>query len=566
MIANFKHRWRSLPVLNLPIILLLSTICWIAHFWYLGDFGLYEDDYGFVGEPISTNLNGLIQLVTENFTNFKQGRPLGFSLAFIFSYFSFGIAGLSGVYVCGYLVVITNTLLFYSLMLRLSNSHRLALFGGLAFALFPADTTAPFLTHSLGLYCCITFFLLALHAYLSSRIWLAYLLITASLISYESCLLLFTVAPLLTHKWERKVVKPLIQHILILSLILILTILLRKLVGESRITELNLLAAIGTSLKHTLIGPFVSLGMYIYRPIYTLVNLSWELLILLPISGLLIWLMFRHVSVYNDEQIFQKPNAKLIPRSQLWSVGVILLFLAYPITIILNAGDISGRESRVHLAAIIGGSMIFALCCEQLVLNTKYIKHKRLVPVGLATLFTLLIGFGLIVQQDYRLAWSKQQNFWLQVTKLCPDMQEGTVILVERDELKNPDQMRAYGWSMPIVLERIYKFPPQWQVIPRTYPIYPDWQQKIDNPDQLPLAKITEWLTFIAQQHSSEVSTQSTIMLKVVNGRLTRLDRLSLNSGITLNFKPPKLQSKIDFPHRQLYPYLINDRAITSSL
>ena len=32
----------------------------------------------------------------------------------------------------------------------------------------------------------------------------------------------------------------------------------------------------------------------------------------------------------------------------LWSVGVILLFLAYPITIILNAGDISGRESRVH--------------------------------------------------------------------------------------------------------------------------------------------------------------------------------------------------------------------------
>ena len=145
-------------------------------------------------------------------------------------------------------------------------------------------------------------------------------------------------------------------------------------------------------------------------------------------------------------------------------------------------------------------------------------------------------------------------------------MQEGTVILVERDELKNPDQMRAYGWSMPIVLERIYKFPPQWQVIPRTYPIYPDWQQKIDNPDQLPLAKITEWLTFIAQQHSSEVSTQSTIMLKVVNGRLTRLDRLSLNSGITLNFKPPKLQSKIDFPHRQLYPYLINDRAITSSL
>jgi hypothetical protein len=545
--------------------MLLAIICWIAHFWYFRDFGLYEDDYGFIGRPLATNFGGVVQLVIDKFSSFHQGRPLGFSLAYILSYLSFHLGGLTGVYICGYLVNITNTWLFYELIFRLSYSLRLAVIGGLAFCLFPADTTATFLTHSLGVYCSIIFFLLATHAYISNKQWLAYLAITASVICYESCFLLFLAVPFLKYRYDHGIFNKLIPHTLILSLILATTITLRKILGESRMSKLDTLTAIGTSIKHTLLGPFISLGMYPYRALDAIFNLKGELFILVPICGLIIWLLFRKILANEHRGDERLIASEIVPRSQLWLFGVVTLFLAYPLTIILKVHDIDGRASRVHLAAIIGGSILFALLCDRLLSIAKHTSQKRLISIALATLFALLVGFGLLVQQDYRLAWSKQQNFWTEVTKLCPDMQEGTTILVERDDLQNPTQIMAYSWSMPVVLERIYNFPSPWQVLPRTYPIYPNWQQQIDNPDQLSLAKITQPLTFIPKQHIGVVRTKDVIMLDVIDGRLTRLDHLTLNSGITLNFKPRNPQAKIDFPHRPLYPYLIKNQSTQSS-
>jgi hypothetical protein len=452
-------------------------------------------------------------------------------------------------------VIVTNTLLFYRLMWRLSNSMRVAAIGGIAFCLFPADTTAIFLTHSLGLYGCITFFLLAIHAYISDRRWLSYLAITASLISYETCFLLFLVAPLLKNKWELKTKDSLIKNAVIMGCILILTIVIRKLVGESRIVELNPLMAIGKAIKHTIIGPFVSLGMYIYRPLYTIANWRWELCIFVPIAAMLIWWILGKLLADNK---IDRPalSDQIVPRAQLWVVGIIILFLAYPLTIILQAGDIDGRASRVHLAAIIGGSMLCALGGDRLFSLPRTERQKHIVSIGLATIFALLVGFGLIVQNDYRLAWEKQQNFLTGVVKLCPDLQAGTSIFIERDDLHNPLQIAAYSWSMPLLLEQIYDFPPQWQVIPRIYPLDRHWQEQIHNPDLLPLNKITEWLTFIPKQHPGVVKSQNVIMLKMVDERLTRLDRLSLANGIAIVFKPPNPQAKINFPHRTLYPYL----------
>jgi hypothetical protein len=432
--------------------------------------------------------------------------------------------------------------------------------GGLAFALFPADTTATFLTHSLGLYCCVTFFLLAVHAYISNIKWLAYLAIATSVICYESCLILFLAAPLLTSRADRTITKKLIIHGSIVALILATTIVLRKLVGESRIAELDTITAIGTSLKNTLLGPFVSMGIYLYRPLYTIANLRGELFILLPICGLLIWLITCKILATDSRENYNLYHTEIIPRSQLWLFGVVELFLAYPLTIILKIQEIDGRASRLHLAAIIGASILCALFCDRLLSTAKNISQQRAISIGLATFFALLVGFGLLVQQDYHLAWSKQQTFWTEVTKLCPDMQERTAILVEQRKLENPTQIMAYSWSVPVVLEHIYKFPSKWKVIPRTYTLYPEWENRIDNPDRLPLSKITEWLTFIPKQHPGVVNTKDVIMLDVVDGKLTRRDRLTLKSGITLNFKPRNPQAKIDFPHQPLYPYLIKSK------
>ncbi len=547
-------RLKSTKLLNFTIVLLLAGTCWIAHFWDFSNLGLYEDDYSFIGKPISTNFNGLVELVRNDWLWFTQGRPLGFSCAYIFAFISFNIAGIKGVYCCGYLVVLTNTLLFHWLLHRVSQDKQLSTIGGLAFCLFPADTTATFLTHSLGLYCCITFFLLAAHAYISNRYWLAYLALAASLISYEPCLLLFISVPLLKQKWTSQLIRELATNSAIVFLLLVATVVIRKLVGESRISELDYLAAIGTSLKNISIGPFVSLGMYLYRPIYTIFNWRLELFGLVPLAVATIYLVLNKIS---SVQV-NVSDRQLVPRSQLWMVGVMLLFAAYPLTILLRAGTIDGRESRVHLAAIVGASMLCALSIDRLLSIAQTNTQKRLSSIGVATMFALLVGFGAIVQSDYHLAWQKQQNLVTSIVKLCPDLEEGTSIFVEQQDLQNPTQIAAYAWSMPMILEQIYQFPAHWQILPRIYQIHPDWQQQIDNPAQLPLAKIADWPTFIPKQHPGIINPQAVIMLKKIDGRFTRIDRLSLRNGMILNFKPRNSQAKIEFPTLPLYPYLVD--------
>jgi hypothetical protein len=56
------NRLKSVRFLDITIFLLLAGICWPAHFWDCSNFGLYEDDYYFVGKPISTNFNGLVKV------------------------------------------------------------------------------------------------------------------------------------------------------------------------------------------------------------------------------------------------------------------------------------------------------------------------------------------------------------------------------------------------------------------------------------------------------------------------------------------------------------------------
>jgi hypothetical protein len=549
------NRLKYYRVSHIIIVLFIASICWITHFWDVDSFGLYEDDYAFVGKPISTDLNGVIELVKNVWLKFQQGRPLGFSCSYILSFIYFNIAGIKGVYFCGYTIVLANILLFYWLMYRVSQSIRFATIGGLAFCLFPADTTAIFLTHSLGLYCSITFFLLATHAYISHRRWLAYLGIAASLISYETCFLLFFSVPLLKQEWNVSIRKELVINGLILSLLLGSTIVIRKFVGESRVLELNPLSAAGISIAHTSIGPLLSLSMYLYRPIYTIFNWRSELFVLIPLA-ILIFLILRKICSTELNGISHNLH-QVIPRSKLWIVGAMMLFSAYPLTIILQLRDIDGRASRIHLAAIIGGSILYTLIVDRFISIAQTHTRKQLCLISISSIFSLLVGFGIITQSDYHLAWQKQQNLVTSIINLCPDLEDGTSLLIEEKDLHNPTQIAAYSWSMPLLLEQIYQFPPQWQVLPRIYPIYGEWEQQIDSSVQLPLNKITQWLTFIPKQHPGVVKTQDVIMLRMIDEKLIRLDRLSLKNGITLNFKPRNPQSKLNFPTRPLYPYLI---------
>jgi len=124
---------------------LLATV-WITDFLHFREFGLYEDDFTFIPQAISMDLAELAQFIGNYLVHlYGHGRPLSDSLISLFSFLGWRIAGLNGIYLFGYLIVALNALLFYSVLRRLGSKF-FALIGGLAFALFPADTTQPFLT------------------------------------------------------------------------------------------------------------------------------------------------------------------------------------------------------------------------------------------------------------------------------------------------------------------------------------------------------------------------------------------------------------------------------------
>ena len=267
------------------VILLLAIITFIAHFWHYQSLGLYEDDYFLIGQPMSMNLDDAWEFIKWHIINFHltEGRPLLYIIEFSVGFLGNLIQNLKALYLIDYLAILINNILVYVLLKHLWNQPFFIITGTLAFTLFPADTNHAYLGH-INLYSSVTFLLLALFCYFYHKKILSYLLIFASLFCYETVFTAFLAAPLLKKSWNRKILKEILGHTIILVAMLGAVFILRKVTGEDRINQLDFLTLIFTPLRQIIIGPIVSLSMFFYRPAQTLLNLKGELLVFIPLS------------------------------------------------------------------------------------------------------------------------------------------------------------------------------------------------------------------------------------------------------------------------------------------
>ena len=561
---------------SLKILVLLAITIWIAHFWHSASFGLYEDDLwrfaGLEGKTWSEVWEALQD----------QGRPLHDGLIYLFLFLGFRLGRLHGVYLIGYIILTVNAFLFYELLKRLSNQQVFAVTGALAFCLFPADTTQAFPTHFLGLQPSLTFLLLAFHCYLSGRKKLSYFVILGSLLCYETVFPMFLAAPLLKRKWDSTTIKELFKHALFLGFIIASVFIIRKFTGESRVSNFDIFLLI-QSLQQMLYGPIVSTGMFLYRPIYLLLpskdlatelkNNIGELLVFLPLCFVSFTWVLSQLKINTSRKLL---NLKTLVDSKLCRfevshvlkhfaklslIGLILLILSYPLTLTVPANIVEGRGSRVHFAAVVGASILCACVCSIILLLGWILGRKHLAAMGLAAFLTLLLGFGLLVQQDYKLAWQYQKAFWSDVVRLCPDITDGTVIVVEQVGLRdNPRQIQAYSWSMPYVLEKIYQFPDDWKIPPRVYRLNSDWQNYIGSDGNLlHLKETTYWRPHIKPQHEDLiVESSNVILLDTKNGRMTRrMEPLSIGSQDFILKEISSSEPSL-FEKGPLYDYLIS--------
>lgn len=220
----------------------------------------------------------------EILVRLPQGRPIGWILPFLFSGLTIPVGGLPLAYLAAWGIATLNALLCFLLFRRIG-SPTLGLVGALAFALYPADTTHPYLMHEFGLYPAQTFLLLALIVYFSPKRGYAYLVILGALLTYESAFLPFIGAPLLDARWDRRWAARFFWHVLILSVMLAGMFVVRRWLGEGRVmTEfMDPGGTIVKTLAALVLGPIVALGAFPLRAALVWTRLFTQLAIVLAI-------------------------------------------------------------------------------------------------------------------------------------------------------------------------------------------------------------------------------------------------------------------------------------------
>ena len=576
-ISSLTNHWSK-------VLLLLAVVTFIAHFWHYQNLGLYEDDYFLIGQPMSMKMEEFPEFFQWHIVNFNvtEGRPLLYIIEFLVGFIGNLFQDFNALYLIDYGVNLLNNILICLLLKSLWNKPFFVATGTLAFALFPAETTHAYLTH-INVYLSLTFLIIAFLCYFNDKKPLAYLLIFSSLFSYETVFPAFFAAPLLQKKWDRQMLWEILRHTSILAGMLAVVFIIRKATGEGRIDELDLLTLIFTPIRQMIVGPFVSLSMFFYRPAQTLLNLKGELLIFVPlffVGFVLLFSALKNEAKDGDSdngsgdrssaQIFydRENNPIFSPLNKLIVFALAVLVLAYPFNFTRAATEINGRNSRVHMTAAIGASILVGLSCYLITKLAKSELSKNLVNGGLAVFFSLLVGFGLTVQQENELAWEYQRSFWTDVIHLCPDIVPETIILVDAP-LNTAKHLHSFiQWGVPITLREIYKFPEDWARIdelpkmegkprwfywrkytffPKVYRLNPNWQEAIVNQGKLdfrPYNKAFEY--FLKWEPPRLIDSHDVILLEERQGKLVRRSEPLTIGDRLFEFKPlsePTVQS-----------------------
>ena len=543
------------------VIIMLAIVTGVAHFLHFNSLGLYEDDYSLVTTTMEKTWPDFLELIKKTIFTFFQGRVVGFLILYTVSFIGGHFVGLKLIYIIAYLFVLTNNILFYFFARSIWNQPTFAVFSTLAFTLFPADTTRAYLTH-IHVSPAFTFLLLAFLCYFTEKKILSYIFAAACLMCYETVFPLFITAPLFKNKWTKEVIVKFFKHLLVIGLILGCTVIIRKMVGESRVTDLDIASTISTSISQTIVGPYISLWMFIFRPLETLPLVEGKLALAVGVFLIgLTWIFFTLRLGQTQE------NRSYATFRKLSILGMTVLLLAYPLTLTRLAVSIKGRDSRVHTAAAVGAAIVVGLVLYLIVDILRNIKLKNVGITVIAAFFSMLIAFGLTVQYDNLISWKYQQAFWYDVVQQAPDLNEGTVILVEAPHLSWGKQLNPFDWSLPSVLTQLFNFPPEWNWYsrPQLYKLNPQWQDTIGADGKLQLNNDSGLVFFYYTWEPSRLlETEKAILLREKDGKLVRQTEPLIVGDRTVQFKPLSAPTIQEFPRGILYNYLIKPSRDTS--
>ena len=550
----------------------ILMINWIGNFQLFDGFGLYIDDYFRIPvlmQAMQENPNAVFSTIFSSPLNI---RPLHGTFIYLMSFVGLNMGGLGGIYVIAFIILSMNAVLCYLLIYRITGSVVYPFVGASILLLYPVTTVKVWLTAALGIQPALALILLALISYVYNKRSISYILLTLSLFCYETFYWIFLAAPLLANQWNRKLFKQLLSNGTYLCAIFAGFFILKSFSSDPRLINSNIYDLIGTSLKHLIEGPYYNLIGNIKILLKTLIGMNSKDVF---IGGVLSLILFIVLSIlwnwkerYDSVNIEGGKEERGLNSFQLVIIGLIMLFLAYPITFLGNVRTIYGIGSRLHLAGIIGIAFLYSGLSAMIL---KYIDRTKTKIIGFICIsagISLMMIYNFHVQQDYREAGRNQIIFWRDLDKISTELEDGTLIFFYPDKQRNVNSISSFDWSTSFVLDKLYEFPKDWTNTPNVYVVNKaGLEQYIMLNDNLTLS-ILEDKDFInvvkIADNDRKVEKHKVIFLHYENDELKRIKSIG---GFKFEDSENKLHQKahIRFPKGVLYNLLVNNKLLSNA-
>jgi len=469
------------------IFLIFGGVVFISHFLLCSKFGIYEDDYILVLPTFIWSWFDWLRAITSDLLSPPQGRPLYYCVQHTLSFLTTHGGNTVGGYLVSFLIVTINGFLMFRLLSRVLSPFA-GFIGAMTLILFPIDTSRQILMHQAALLLPMTVLLAALLCYVGGRRVIAFILAGTLLLTYESFYLPFLIAPLLTWEPSRKMIRRLVEHLMVFFLIAGGIFFFRELFGEERArsTVENLGGIVPKVLAACTLGPMNAGSALLLRPIDAILHsdvFEWSALICvalltmfvlrkLPSVPRTIVRVGKETDLGSDRYYRTKILVAMVGGVLAWSISYLLAFRPGYFPPVVSIG----RLTAVHTVGAVGGAILVATVFQMIVGKVNQGILRTALFSTAAVLFGGMSAFALHVQRtEYVADWSKQQQFWRNLTADIRDVEDGDLIMVELSI--DPDAMPvtqgepAFGEVNypPLALPYFIEFPPVWKQVPRVY-------------------------------------------------------------------------------------------------
>jgi hypothetical protein len=410
----------------------IVTVVFLAHFYLIGQFGLYEDDYLWVLPWLHVSSHKAAAFALDALIHPFQGRPIYFPAQALLAHFTFRIGGLGLLHLVSFGLLALLGVLVYCVIRQVTTAP-IAFLAGVLFVLYPADTSRQIVMHQCATLLPMCICMCAILLYVRGKLVTSYAVAALTLLIYESTYFPFLLAPLFTLRQGPINLKRVLKHVVLFIALAAAIFLVRMFLGESRAQEVSggLPVIVPKMLRALWIGPLTSGFLLFQRPIDTYLHGQLGHWFIIVGSAAVCTLGLSRLGKCEPKQRGFLPIWPWLIAGgcAAWSMSYLLDFRPdyYPPIVSV------GRLSAVHEVGAFGCALAFA--------GALSFVDQAWKPAGLAARIAAtaivagLAGFGYEIQlSEYVRNWQQQEEFWRELVPLIQDAAPGDVVMCAFDQ------------------------------------------------------------------------------------------------------------------------------------